>query len=110
VVRGADLFDNTPRQIFLQKMLGYNQPDYLHFPVAVSPSGKKLSKQNAAPAIPLQNKRAELIKVLNFLGQNPPSLENFSSLSDLWQWAIAHWNPENIAKKMTQIYSESLSN
>lgn len=106
IVRGADLYDNTPRQIYLQKILGYPQPDYLHFPVAVDSSGKKLSKQNFSPEILPTEKRANLIKALDFLGQNPPLIENFSSLDELWLWAIKNWNTSKIPKKMTQIMSD----
>ena len=36
VVRGADLLDNTPRQIFLQRTLGLPTPRYLHVPVVTN--------------------------------------------------------------------------
>ena len=53
VVRGADLLDSTPRQIWLQRLLGYSTPSYLHFPVLVNEAGQKLSKQTlAAPVDP----------------------------------------------------------
>ena len=59
VVRGADLLDNTPRQIALQKLLAYPTPEYLHLPLAVTADGRKLSKQTGAAALdddkPLQN-------------------------------------------------------
>ncbi len=48
VVRGADLLDNTPRQIVLQQMLGYPTPRYLHVPLVVNERGEKLSKQTLA--------------------------------------------------------------
>ncbi len=101
VVRGADLFDNTPRQIYLQKLLGYPQPQYLHFPVAVDASGKKLSKQNLSPEIPANQKRATLVSALAFLGQAPPTADEFSSLDDLWRWAFLNWDAKNIPKVMT---------
>jgi len=101
VVRGADLFDNTPRQIYLQKLLGYSQPDYLHFPVAVNDTGKKLSKQNLSPEISVDQKRATLISALAFLGQRPPTANEFSSLDDLWEWALQNWDINNIPKVMT---------
>ncbi len=104
VVRGADLFDNTPRQIYLQSVLGYPTPAYLHFPVVVDASGKKLSKQNLSPEISADQKRATLVSALGFLGQNPPKAEAFSSLDELWAWALKHWNIENIPKRMTRKY------
>ena len=51
VVRGADLLDNTPRQIFLQRALGLPTPRYLHVPLVFSATGDKLSKQTGATAI-----------------------------------------------------------
>ena len=105
VVRGADLFDNTPRQIYLQCLLGYPKPEYLHFPVVVDGAGKKLSKQNSSPEVSSDAKRATLIATLEFLGQKPPKVEEFSSLEDLWVWAFTHWNAGSIPKVMSRQFS-----
>ncbi|MGB3428856.1 MAG: tRNA glutamyl-Q(34) synthetase GluQRS, partial [Burkholderiaceae bacterium] len=51
VVRGADLLDNTPRQIFLQRALGMPTPRYLHVALVINERGEKLSKQTLAPAL-----------------------------------------------------------
>lgn len=51
IVRGADLADNTPRQIHLQRLLGLPTPRYLHTPLVLAEDGEKLSKQNGARAI-----------------------------------------------------------
>jgi glutamyl-Q tRNA(Asp) synthetase len=48
VVRGADLLDSTARQIYLQGLLGYATPRYLHVPLLMNASGEKFSKQNGA--------------------------------------------------------------
>ncbi|MBA3253772.1 MAG: tRNA glutamyl-Q(34) synthetase GluQRS [Pseudomonadota bacterium] len=48
IVRGADLFDNTPRQIYLQRALGFSTPRYLHVPLVLNTAGEKLSKQTGA--------------------------------------------------------------
>ena len=101
VVRGSDLLDNTPRQLYLQQCLAYRQPDYLHFPTAVSDNGKKLSKQNHAPEVGEKEKRKTILATLNFLGQEAPSIDNFAHLNDIWQWAIKHWNRDKIPKRMT---------
>jgi len=104
IVRGADLFDNTPRQIYLQRLLNLPTPDYLHFPVAVTHDGKKLSKQNGAPDIGVKNKRQILVEVLEFLGMTPPHFSTFFSLDDCWGWAIKHWDSAKIPKTLTKHY------
>ncbi|KAF1022893.1 MAG: Glutamyl-Q tRNA(Asp) synthetase [Paracidovorax wautersii] len=51
IVRGGDLTDNTPRQLWLQRLLGLPHPAYLHVPLVLDAQGEKLSKQHGAPAI-----------------------------------------------------------
>lgn len=102
IVRGADLFDNTPRQLYLQCLLKYKHPNYLHFPLVVNPDGKKLSKQNLAPQISTIKKRDTLISALMFLGQTPPSASDFSTVNDIWLWAVQNWSPNKIPKTLTQ--------
>ncbi len=51
VVRGADLADNTARQILLQRALALPTPFYLHTPLVLAADGQKLSKQNGAKAL-----------------------------------------------------------
>lgn len=101
IVRGADLFDNTPRQIYLQGLLGYPTPKYLHFPIAVDDAGKKLSKQNLSPKVSSDKKRTTLVRTLEFLGQSPPLPSEFSTLDDLWLWAKQNWDSRKIPQVMT---------
>lgn len=60
VVRGADLADNTPRQIALQQVLGLPTPRYLHAPLVFGADGEKLSKHNGAAPIDMANSLAAL--------------------------------------------------
>lgn len=101
VVRGNDLLDNTPRQIYLQKKLGYSTPSYAHFPVATFASGKKLSKQNKAPVVSIENPLIQIHNALIFLGQNPPPITDFTFLEDLWKWSVNNWRLTSIPRQQT---------
>ena len=61
VVRGADLADNTARQILLQQALGLPQPVYLHTPLVLDEEGKKLSKQHGAPGLDVSSPAKALL-------------------------------------------------
>jgi len=68
VVRGVDLFDSTPRQIHLQRLLGLPTPDYLHLPVVLDENGRKLSKQDRARPVDRRDPAPALRSALGFLG------------------------------------------
>ena len=96
IVRGADLLDSTPRQIYLQRLLGYTTPTYMHLPVVTNSLGEKLSKQTHAEPIDLSNAPSQLIAALQFLGQAPPKELRACNLASLWQWAISNWRIDRI--------------
>ena len=75
VVRGEDLADNTPRQIHLQRLLGLPTPLYLHAPLVLAPDGEKLSKQNAAEPLDLQDPLAALNAAGAVLGVTPDATQ-----------------------------------
>jgi glutamyl-Q tRNA(Asp) synthetase len=93
IVRGADLIDNTPRQLFLMDCLRIPFPKYLHVPVVTEQFGVKLSKHTHSTAIdnryPLQNLRS----ALDLLGQEPPRITSIGALLD---WAVSHWRRQSI--------------
>lgn len=88
VVRGADLLDNTPRQIALQHALGVPTPQYLHVPLVRDASGRKLSKQTRAPAVDPSNALAELEQAWQHLGFSPTGA---SSVAGFQQQAVDRW-------------------
>ena len=92
VVRGIDIMESTQRQIWLQKLLGYRTPHYVHIPVITHPDGDKLSKLTGAPGIPTEGVREVLVASLQALRQEPPSELAASRLPDIWEWAVDHWN------------------
>ncbi len=48
VVRGDDLLDTTPRQVWLARHLGLPVPAYAHVPLVVGPDGERLAKRHGA--------------------------------------------------------------
>lgn len=93
VVRGADLLDNTERQIWLSQLLAYPQLSYMHLPLAMNDQGQKLSKQNLAQALDLSKAPELLQKAILALGQ--PNIDLDQPRLMLKQ-AVAQWNVDLI--------------
>ncbi|MCK5188740.1 MAG: tRNA glutamyl-Q(34) synthetase GluQRS [Methylococcales bacterium] len=98
VVRGFDLLDSTPKQIFLQQILGYSTPQYTHVPVIIDKEGNKLSKQTFAQAVPTESPHKTLYLLLELLKQNPPASLKNTTVNEVLNWAIEHWTPETLKK------------
>lgn len=87
VVRGADLIDNTPRQIAIYEALDWHQPAYMHIPLVLNEQHEKLSKQ--AGDRPLgDNLLDELSKAWIHLGFDPIKSQSFS---DFYLKAAIQW-------------------
>lgn len=95
IVRGSDLLDSTPRQIFLQQLLAYPTPRYCHLPVITNTQGQKLSKQNHAPALDDTAAPSNLRRALRFLRQAEPPAE-LASVDRILSFAAAQWAPQQI--------------
>jgi glutamyl-Q tRNA(Asp) synthetase len=107
IVRGFDLFDNTPRQILLHRYLGINPPNYAHIPIATNSNSQKLSKQTFAKAIKDKMAHSYIIAALEFLGQSPSNEWIELTIEDMWNQALNQWNIESIPKTDAIIYQES---
>lgn len=92
VVRGADLLASTPRQIWLQRCLGFATPSYAHLPVAANAAGEKLSKQTLARPLATDMAAVELVRSMNFLGQLAPAELARATVAEVWAWALEHWS------------------
>ena len=88
VVRGADLLDNTPRQIALQRALGLRTPRYLHVPLVVNERGEKLSKQTGARPLDRSDPVGELERAARHLALPPTGA---ASVAAFQRAAIAAW-------------------
>ncbi|MDO4936507.1 MAG: tRNA glutamyl-Q(34) synthetase GluQRS [Sutterellaceae bacterium] len=95
VVRGADLLDNTPRQILLQKALGYPTPVYMHIPIVTDANGQKLSKQTKAKAVSCADPLPVLETAFEFLGFQKISAK---SLDAFWMSAVNCWAERFVSK------------
>ena len=92
VVRGADLLDNTPRQVHLQQLLGLPTPSYAHLPLLTEPDGSKLGKSRRSIAVESAGASEYLGDVFGLLGLAPPAELRRGTVADAWRWAIANWD------------------
>jgi len=103
VVRGADLIEPTGRQISLYKTLKQKTVSYLHLPLATDGLGNKLSKQNHATAIDLDNPKPTLLDAMRFLGFGIPHALCEASMDEILLWGTQQWNvsqlPDSLQKE-----------
>ena len=103
VVRGADLLSSTPRQIHLQRLLGFPEPGYCHIPLVTDPDGAKLSKRdNAVSLASSRDLEREghllLFDSLRFLGQDPPLFLRNASCLEILSWAVVHFSLNTVPR------------
>ncbi len=103
IVRGVDLLDSTPRQLYLYQCLNAQAPNYKHLPLALLPDGKKLSKQTGAKALDNAKAAQNIFAALQFLGQAPPDELLSESVENLIKWGVKHWHISKITTQDTVI-------
>jgi glutamyl-Q tRNA(Asp) synthetase len=91
VVRGADLLDSTPRQIYLQRLLGVPTPRYLHVPVLRNANGEKLSKQTGALAVEAGDQAAALAALCDAARALSLPVGTPATLDAFWRDAVPAW-------------------
>lgn len=90
-IRGFDLLQSSIQQHYLQQLLHYPAPQYIHLPIIVDATGTKLSKQTGAAPITLNQPSKTLYRLLLQLNQNPPSVLQYESQETVLAWAIKNW-------------------
>ncbi len=98
VVRGADLLDNTPRQIYLQQALRLPTPTYAHVPLLTESDGRKLAKSKRSVHLDGERPQSRLRAVFEMLGMRPPADLESGKTSEIWAWAVANWKLERLPK------------
>ncbi|KDN97280.1 tRNA glutamyl-Q(34) synthetase GluQRS [Pseudomonas donghuensis] len=101
IVRGADLLDNTPRQLYLQELLGLAQPRYLHVPLIVQPDGHKLGKSYRSPPLAADQATALLLRALRALGQTTEAGMEQGTPAEVLAHAALHWNPDILPRRLS---------
>ncbi len=101
IVRGADLLDSTPRQIHLQRLLGYPTPAYLHLPLVLDDDGRKLSKQDRSRPVDRHDPVAALRAALAFLGFR--HLPQHAGVDALLVAAVAAFDLEQLAQASSAV-------
>ncbi len=96
IVRGADLLSSVGRQQLVYRALDYPSPQYMHLPLVVDDSGRKLSKSDGADPVARLPKAQALRLALRSLGHEPP--QGAVSLEAMWQWAFNHWHLDAIPR------------
>ncbi|ALO46988.1 tRNA glutamyl-Q(34) synthetase GluQRS [Pseudohongiella spirulinae] len=109
IVRGYDLLESTPRQIWLQSCLQLPLPRYAHLPVASNEDGQKLSKQHFSRALSLTEGANMIRQALSFLAHPVPSELSDAPVSDILPWAIRNWDIQRVPKLANIVVSPQLS-
>ena len=96
VVRGIDLLDSTPKQIFLQQLLQYPTPNYAHIPLMVDKNNQKLGKKTQAPEV--ADDMPTLLAAAKTLGQELQTDISDATKEEFWQELIKNWQISAIPK------------
>jgi glutamyl-Q tRNA(Asp) synthetase len=91
VVRGQDLLDSTPRQIYLQQRLKLPTPKYGHVPILLNAEGHKLSKRTLAAEAETRYSGRLLGYLLRLLQHPLPAGMEAAATGEILDWAIRHW-------------------
>ena len=91
VVRGADLLSSTPRQLYLQKLLGFPAPEYYHVPLLIGPDGRRLSKRDRDLDLGVLQQRMTASQLIGMLAHAAGLTETAAPISAAELAGIFDW-------------------
>ena len=97
VIRGCDLLESTPRQLFLQSLLGLSSPQYGHLPLVYGADGHKLSKQTGAHGVNNATPCANLRAAAEHLGI-PKAPSSIGEPTQLVEWYVERWHKNRVPR------------
>ncbi len=105
VVRGRDLLESTPVQIWLFQKLGFSVPQFFHIPLLLDPEGNRLSKRDKSldlTALKQNFLPEEIIGLLAFLAGQIPKWEGMTpgELMGIFQWDRVPMKDIRLPKKI----------
>lgn len=107
IVRGRDILSATPRQIYLQRLLGYPSVSYAHIPLLMDAQGRRLAKRDRDLDLTALSKRFSPEQILGFLAYSagitaemrPTTLE---ALIPLFSWERVKRDDMRLPEEMTE--------
>lgn len=102
VVRGADLLGSTVHQLQVMRALNLPAPRYAHVPVLLAADGRKLSKQNGAAALSIDQPAVaqQLLCCLRALQLSPAPELARADAKTILDWALSQWNRVAMSRSM----------
>jgi len=104
VVRGADLLEATCVHLYLQQLLGFKPPEYLHVPLVRNDNGDKLSKQTGATGLDTSQAISLLLDALRVLGQPIVQGLDQGTAREIVEQAVQSWDYRRIPLPDGELY------
>lgn len=94
--RGMDLLGSAARQVYIQTLLGLNQPCYAHYPLILQENGQKLAKQHHSPAVDIQQPVTNLRQILTWLGYPESAITSCATVADCLALGVERWDSQRM--------------
>ena len=92
VVRGRDLLDSTPRQIWLNRTLGFTPPEYAHVPLLLAPDGRRLAKRDRDQELGMLQQHYTAPELVGHLAYLAGLIPEYAPVTPTQLIALFHWN------------------